>query len=208
MDAIQQQPLQVTFNYPVVFTTGLFAGSNPTLLDVIAHKAADSPARVLFVVDRGSRTATRACWTTSTAIAPGHAAALAAAGPSLVIAGGEPAKNDPRLLEQHPRTRSTTPGSAGTPTWSRSAAARCSTWSGYAAATAHRGVRLIRVPTTVLAQDDSAVGVKNGVNAFGKKNYLGTFAPPFAVINDFALPADAVRSRLARRHLGSDQGRR
>ena len=38
----------------------------------------------------------------------------------------------------------------------------------------------------MLAQDDSAVGVKNGVNAFGKKNYLGTFAPPFAVINDFA----------------------
>jgi 3-dehydroquinate synthase len=55
---------------------------------------------------------------------------------------------------------------------------------GYAAATAHRGIRLIRIPTTVLAQDDSAVGVKNGVNAFGKKNFLGTFAPPFAVIND------------------------
>ncbi len=52
------------------------------------------------------------------------------------------------------------------------------------ASEAHRGVRLIRVPTTVLSQDDSAVGVKNGINAFGKKNYLGTFAPPFAVIND------------------------
>jgi 3-dehydroquinate synthase len=65
---------------------------------------------------------------------------------------------------------------------------------GYAAATAHRGVRLIRVPTTVLAQDDSAVGVKNGVNLFGKKNYLGTFAAPFAVINDFSfLP----RSKIA-----------
>ena len=60
---------------------------------------------------------------------------------------------------------------------------------GYAAATAHRGIRLIRVPTTVLAQDDSAMGVKNGVNAFGKKNYFGTFAPPFAVINDFAFLA-------------------
>ena len=58
--------------------------------------------------------------------------------------------------------------------------------AGYAAATAHRGIRLIRVPTTVLAQDDSAMGVKNGINAFGKKNYLGTFAPPFAVINDVA----------------------
>ncbi len=55
---------------------------------------------------------------------------------------------------------------------------------GFAAAMAHRGVRLVRVPTTVLAQDDSALGVKNGINAFEKKNYLGTFAPPFAVIND------------------------
>jgi 3-dehydroquinate synthase len=57
--------------------------------------------------------------------------------------------------------------------------------TGYAAATAHRGIRLVRVPTTVLSQDDSAVGVKNGVNAFGTKNYFGTFAPPFAVLNDF-----------------------
>ena len=56
--------------------------------------------------------------------------------------------------------------------------------AGVAAASAHRGMRLIRVPTTVLSQDDSAMGVKNGINAFGKKNYLGTFAPPFAVIND------------------------
>jgi 3-dehydroquinate synthase len=40
------------------------------------------------------------------------------------------------------------------------------------------------VPTTVLSQADSGVGVKNGVNAFGKKNFLGTFAPPAAVIND------------------------
>ena len=55
---------------------------------------------------------------------------------------------------------------------------------GFAAATAHRGIRLIRIPTTVLAQDDSAVGVKNGINAYGKKNFLGTFAPPHAVIND------------------------
>lgn len=58
---------------------------------------------------------------------------------------------------------------------------------GLAAATAHRGVRLVRLPTTTLAQDDSGVGVKNGINAFGKKNFVGTFAPPFAVINDFKL---------------------
>ncbi len=56
---------------------------------------------------------------------------------------------------------------------------------GYAAATAHRGIRLIRVPTTVLAQADAALGLKNGINAFGKKNFIGTFTPPGAVLNDF-----------------------
>ncbi|HBE95911.1 MAG TPA: 3-dehydroquinate synthase [Verrucomicrobiales bacterium] len=56
---------------------------------------------------------------------------------------------------------------------------------GYAAATGHRGVRLVRFPTTTLSQDDSGVGVKNGINAFGKKNFIGAFAVPYAVVNDF-----------------------
>ncbi len=56
---------------------------------------------------------------------------------------------------------------------------------GFAAATAHRGVRLVRFPTTTLSQDDSGVGVKCAINAFGKKNWIGAFAVPFAVINDF-----------------------
>ena len=58
---------------------------------------------------------------------------------------------------------------------------------GYAAAVAHRGIRLIRLPTTTLAQADSGVGVKNAINHFEKKNWIGTFAVPWAVINDSAL---------------------
>ena len=57
---------------------------------------------------------------------------------------------------------------------------------GFAASTAHRGVRLVRVPTTSLSQGDGGVGVKNGINYFGKKNWIGSFSVPFAVINDFA----------------------
>jgi 3-dehydroquinate synthase len=72
---------------------------------------------------------------------------------------------------------------------------------GLAAATAHRGVRHVRIPTTTLSQCDSGVGVKNGINAFGKKNFIGTFAPPFAVINDFrllaTLPIDDKRAGYA-----------
>ncbi|MDG2223591.1 MAG: 3-dehydroquinate synthase [Rubripirellula sp.] len=58
---------------------------------------------------------------------------------------------------------------------------------GYAAAIAHRGVRLIRLPSTTLAQADSGVGVKNAINQFGKKNWVGTFAVPWGVINDATL---------------------
>jgi len=60
---------------------------------------------------------------------------------------------------------------------------------GFAAATAHRGIRLVRIPTTTLSQADSGVGVKNGMNFEGKKNFIGSFAPPFAVVNDFEMLA-------------------
>jgi 3-dehydroquinate synthase len=56
--------------------------------------------------------------------------------------------------------------------------------AGYVAATTHRGLRVIRLPTTVLSQGDGGLGVKNGINAFGVKNFLGTFAVPFAIVND------------------------
>ena len=71
---------------------------------------------------------------------------------------------------------------------------------GFGAATAHRGVRLVRFPTTTLSQDDSGVGVKNGINAFGKKNWIGSFAVPYAVVNDFTFlhtqPEDIRRDGL------------
>ncbi len=103
----------------------------------------------------------------------------------MIISGGEAAKNDRTLVEQIQQLIET----AGLCRHSYVLAiggGAILDLVGYAAATAHRGIRLIRVPTTVLAQNDSGVGVKNGINAFGKKNFLGTFAPPYAVINDSA----------------------
>jgi 3-dehydroquinate synthase len=58
---------------------------------------------------------------------------------------------------------------------------------GFAAATAHRGIPLVRLPSTSLSQGDGGVGVKSGVNHFGKKNWLGAFGVPHAVINDLSL---------------------
>jgi 3-dehydroquinate synthase len=72
---------------------------------------------------------------------------------------------------------------------------------GFAAAMIHRGIRLIRIPTTVLSQLDSGVGIKNGINWSGQKNYLGTFAPPHAVIIDYdflkTLPKREIISGLS-----------
>ena len=76
---------------------------------------------------------------------------------------------------------------------------------GFAASTAHRGLRLIRYPTTSLSQGDGGVGVKNGVNFFGKKNWVGTFNVPDAVVNDFSflrsLPSNQKGQDLSRLRL-------
>ena len=76
----------------------------------------------------------------------------------------------------------------------------------FAAAIAHRGIRVVRMPTTVLAQADSGVGVKNSINLFGKKNFVGTFVPPFAVINDLDFLRHARTARSHRRRRRSGQG--
>jgi 3-dehydroquinate synthase len=69
---------------------------------------------------------------------------------------------------------------------------------GFAAATVHRGIPLVRVPTTSLSQGDGGVGVKNGVNYFGKKNWLGSFGVPHAIVNDVMfLHALPLRERRA-----------
>ena len=47
-----------------------------------------------------------------------------------------------------------------------------------------RTIPLVRLPTTSLSQGDGGIGVKNGINYFGKKNWLGAFSVPHAVIND------------------------
>ena len=138
---------------------------------------------VLFVVDQGLADAHPGLAEQLEAYACRHKTHMNMVGEPIVIPGGEEAKNDPvhlnnllQAIHTHGIDRHSYLVVAG-------GGAVIDT-AGYAAAIAHRGVRLIRIPTTVLAQNDAAVGVKNGVNAFGKKNFLGTFAPPVAVIND------------------------
>jgi 3-dehydroquinate synthase len=70
-----------------------------------------------------------------------------------------------------------------------------------AASWIRRGIGHVRVPTTLLGQVDASIGIKGGVNFAGKKNYLGCFHPPRAVLVDpcflRTLPAPQVRYGLA-----------
>jgi len=115
-----------------------------------------------------------------------HAAGLKLVCPPLFVCGSESAKNSPTIvgeiqshIDRHHIDRHSYLIAVG--------GGALLDVAGFAAATTHRGVRHVRIPTTTLSQADSGVGVKNGLNAFGKKNFIGTFAPPFAVINDFNL---------------------
>jgi len=68
--------------------------------------------------------------------------------------------------------------------------------AGFASAIARRGVRLVQIPTTLLAQVDSSVGGKTGINAAQGKNLVGAFHQPVLVVADTSLLATLPRRDL------------
>ena len=177
------RPFQVTFDYPVLFTQGVLDEANTCLREVIAGKADYLPAKVAFVVDHGLLEGHPDLQDRINRYCRRHEDVLRLMTPVLELPGGERVKNEWRYVLDVLRTVQEGLLCRHSYLIAIGGGALLDV-AGFAAAMAHRGVRLIRVPTTVLSQDDSAIGVKNGINAFEKKNYLGTFAAPFAVIND------------------------
>lgn len=192
-----EQSFSIPFTYKVLFTEALFARTNPLLRDLLAnHHTANIHQKILFVVDQGvAEQHTNLLADIRAYFADATDWSLVA--DIVVIPGGEIVKNDltsfDRILDainEHGIDRhSYVVGLGG---------GALLDLVGYVAAIAHRGVRHIRIPTTVLSQNDSGVGVKNSINFRGKKNFLGTFAPPLAVIND----ADFLKSLPQRAWLG------
>jgi len=178
-----QQSFTVKFEYKVFFTSGLFSKSNPLFNDFLRSMETENISRkILFVIDQGFiDSGNEVIAEIREYFKVNHAMQLVPE--IIVIPGGEIVKNDTtyfdRILEavntckidRHSYIAAIGEGSL-------------LDLVGYAAAISHRGIRHIRIPTTVLSQNDSGIGVKNGVNYFGKKNFLGTFAPPVAVFND------------------------
>jgi 3-dehydroquinate synthase len=181
MPTILQQSFSVPFRYPVVFTENLFAESQTLFVEIFPE---GQLARVFFVLDSGVAACHPELISQIKTYVAAYPSRLALVAEPMVVAGGEACKNDPDAYQQVVEATN----SFGIDRHSYIAAVGGGAvldMVGFAAAISHRGIRLIRIPTTVLSQNDSAVGVKNSINAFGKKNYLGTFTPPFAVLNDF-----------------------
>jgi 3-dehydroquinate synthase len=194
-----QQRFSVTYEYPVVFTERMFDSSNATLESALCIRERKRH-RALCVVDEGVWNSWPELGADLEAYARNHSDVLQWAAPPLVVPGGEQSKQGDRVLDMvHARMHELGIDRHSFAIIIGGGAVLDAV--GFAAATTHRGVRVIRVPTTVLAQNDAGIGVKNGVNAFGAKNFLGSFAPPWAVINDAAflrtLPARDKRAGLA-----------
>src|SRR4030095_6809010 len=175
------------FQHRVLFTRNVFSLGNPALSSVLLVRAGH-PAKALVVVDESLQAAQSALVPQIESWFRHHADVVKLVAPPFILEGGERVKNsyfhvseihshiDRFHIDRHSYVIAVGGGAL-------------LDLVGLAAATAHRGVRHIRIPTTTLSQDDSGVGVKNGMNAFGKKNFIGTFAVPWAVINDFDLIA-------------------
>ncbi len=178
-------PITLQHEHRVIFTRDVFAEANLVLADVLTPREPGESVRALVFWDAGLESAFPkmaekiARWFA----ARGERVRLAAA--PIAVPGGEGVKNDFHQLEK---------------IWQAINAAGLCRHSyvialgggavldmvGFGAATAHRGIPLVRLPTTSLSQGDGGVGVKNGVNFFGKKNWLGSFGVPHAIVNDVA----------------------
>ena len=181
MDYLEQS-FNIRYHYKIFFTEGLFESDNLLLADFFNGESSTAQKKVLFVLDAGLADANPALETAITAYFQVHRA-VELVSEILIVPGGEAAKNNPAVLESiieavdvHGIDRHSYIAAVG--------GGAVLDLVGYAAAIAHRGIRHLRMPTTVLAQNDSGVGVKNGINYKGKKNFLGSFSPPVAVFND------------------------
>ncbi len=185
MPAIERT-VQVSFQQRVLFTRDVLRVDNPLLKDVLCDKGDRELPKVLIVLDESLHAAQPGLESRIEAWFDAHRDCLKLVCPPIILEGGERVKNSyfhvseiqSHIDRYHIDRHSYVVGIGG---------GALLDVVGLAAATAHRGVRHVRLPTTTLSQADSGVGVKNGVNAFGKKNFIGTFAVPFAVINDFDL---------------------
>lgn len=205
----QWQRFAVPYEFPVVFTEGLFDPGNPALRDALCRLESTKRHRVVVFVDDGLLTVHSGLLESIMQYAGHYADVIDLVRDPIVVPGGEKIKSELHFVESMQQTLFELHIDRHSFVIAVGGGAVLDA-VGLVASTTHRGIRHIRIPTTVLSQNDSGVGVKNGVNLHGVKNFVGTFAPPFAVLNDLdfvaALPerdkiagmAEAVKVALIR----------
>ena len=185
MSLIERQ-IDVTYRHQVRFTQQVFSPDNLTLRNTLTDEKTGRKHKALVVMDEALCRAQHGLVEHVRVYFERHSDRLNLVCNPMQFEGGERTKNSyfhvseiHSKIEMHHIDRHSYVIAVG--------GGALLDMVGLASSTAHRGVRPVRIPSTTLSQADSGVGVKNGINAFGKKNFIGAFAPPYAVINDFDL---------------------
>ena len=185
----QRQAIDVNFSVPCThrlrFTEDVFGADELTLAELLEPSEGRN-SRVQFWLDENVALANPGLIGRIKAFADRHADKFSRIGNVQIVPGGESIKNDIHILERMLKIFNVSDLDRRSYVVVIGGGAVLDT-VGFAVAIAHRGLRLVRLPTTTLGQDDSGIGVKNGVNLFNKKNWLGSFAVPWAVVNDAKL---------------------
>ena len=178
-------PITLRYDHRAVFTREVFAPANETLARLLTPREPGGRVRALVIWDSGLETSFPGFPEKIRGWFAARSDHVVLASAPVRVPGGETVKNDFSQLQR---------------VWAEINAAKLCRHSfviaigggavldmaGFGAATAHRGIPIVRLPTTSLSQADGGLGVKNGVNYFGKKNWLGSFVVPHAVVNDLA----------------------
>ncbi|MGL6222693.1 MAG: 3-dehydroquinate synthase, partial [Steroidobacteraceae bacterium] len=152
--AIYQQEFTLSYNYPVYFTAGVFARANPVFVHALSRLEPNKRHRFVVFIDGNVAASWPALAHSIAAYAEEHAESLQLVASPEVLPAGEQVKNDitqvtrlqHRLSDLGIDRHSYVVGIGG---------GALLDMVGFAAATTHRGVRHVRVPTTVLAQNDA-----------------------------------------------------
>lgn len=175
---------QISYHFPVYFDDDIFNPANSLLHDTLVRQR-EQPPNILIYIDSGVAHSNPGLIDKISTYFDECGDSIALLGRPAVITGGEAVKHESKIrslhkdMLKHELDRHCCVLAIG--------GGALLDAVGFACCTFHRGIPLLRIPSTVLAQNDAGIGVKNGYNAEDCKNLIGTFAPPFAVINDFSL---------------------
>ncbi|QTA78992.1 3-dehydroquinate synthase [Desulfonema limicola] len=177
------QSFSVPFEYPVHFTRNLFSKDNLLLTNVLNRLGENRHCRAAVYIDSGVADAHVSLCTQIKDYFKIHSDKAELVCEPKIIPGGETVKDGWNLVKQQILEISKMRLDRHSYIIAIGGGAVLD-MAGFASAIVHRGLRFIRIPTTTLAQNDAGIGVKNSINDQAQKNFIGTFAPPFAVIND------------------------